>query len=182
MRSVIDYAAPVFFNGLPQYLKKELVRLEKRAISIITSGKCNSATEVGLTPILEHYYVLCSRLFDNIVSDPNHKLKALLPPDYGNSRYNLRRQRLFNMPSFALTEQVILLHMRCRNSPGCSFIPLIFMLYILTYFNMNMLYRTFNIMLKISFRLIVLDSLFFFKYCKVFVNNCVIQPLAAMQF
>ena len=30
---------------------------------------------------------------------PNHKLKALLPPDYDNSRYNLlRRQRLFNMP------------------------------------------------------------------------------------
>ena len=98
VRSVIDYAAPVFFNGLPQYLKNELVWLEKRAISIITSGKCNSAIEVGLTPILEHYYVLCSRLFDNILSDPNHKLKALLPPDYDNSRYNLRRQRLFNMP------------------------------------------------------------------------------------
>ena len=95
VRSVIDYAAPVFFNGLPQYLKKELVRLEKRAISIITSGKCNTAIEVGLTPNLEHHYVLCSRLFDNIVSDPNHKLKALLPPD---SRYNLRRQRHFNMP------------------------------------------------------------------------------------
>ena len=74
MRSVIDYAAPVFFNGLPQYLKKELVRLEKRAISIITLGKCDSPIEVGLTPTLEHYYVLCSRLFDNIVSDPNHKL------------------------------------------------------------------------------------------------------------
>ena len=36
VRSVIDYAAPVFSNGLPQYLKDELVRLEKRAISIIT--------------------------------------------------------------------------------------------------------------------------------------------------
>ena len=47
VRSVIDYAAPVCFNGLPQYVKKELVRLENRAISIITSGKCNSATEVG---------------------------------------------------------------------------------------------------------------------------------------
>ena len=43
---LIDYAAPVFFNGLPQYLKNELVRLEKRAISIITRGKCNSAIEV----------------------------------------------------------------------------------------------------------------------------------------
>ena len=70
MRSVIDYAAPVFSNGLPQNLKNELVRLEKRAISIITSGKCNSAIEVGVTPILEHHYVLCSKLFDNIVNDP----------------------------------------------------------------------------------------------------------------
>ncbi|XP_068697178.1 uncharacterized protein [Montipora foliosa] len=54
MRSVTDYAAPVFFNGLPQYLKNELVRLEKRAISIITPGKCNLAIEVGVTSILEH--------------------------------------------------------------------------------------------------------------------------------
>ena len=82
VRSVIDYAAPVFFNGLPQYLKNELVRVEKREISIITSGKYNSAIEAGVTPILEHHYVLCCTLFDNIVSDPNHKLKALLPSDY----------------------------------------------------------------------------------------------------
>ena len=146
MRSVIDYAAPVFSNGLPQYLKKELVRLEKRAISIITSGKCNSAIEMELTPILEHYYVLYNRLFDNIVSELNHKLKALLPPDHVNSRYNLRSQRFLKCQSFARTEQVILLYMRCRNSPGCSFIPLIFMLYILKYFNMNMLYRIFLIL------------------------------------
>ena len=45
---VRNYAAPDFFNGLPQYLKNELVRLEKRAISIITSGKCNLAIEVGV--------------------------------------------------------------------------------------------------------------------------------------
>ena len=145
MRSVIDYAAPVFFNGLPQYLKNELVRLEKRAISIITSGKCNSAIEVGLTPILEHYYVLCSRLFDNILSDPNHKLKALLPPDYDNSHYNLRRQRLFNMPKLCMNR--ILLYMRCQNSPGCSFIRLILMLYIQSYFKMYIL----NIILIVSF-------------------------------
>ena len=86
MRSVIDYAAPVFFNSLPQYIKNELVQLKKRAKSIITSGKCNLAIEVGLTSILEHHYVPCSKLFDNIVSDPNHKLKVLLPPNYDNSQ------------------------------------------------------------------------------------------------
>ena len=47
VRSVIDYAGPVFCNGLPQYLKNELVGREKIAISIITSGKCYSAIEVG---------------------------------------------------------------------------------------------------------------------------------------
>ena len=36
------------------------------------------------------------------------------------------------------------------------------MLYILTYFNMNMLYRIFNIILKISFRFIVYDSFVIF--------------------
>ena len=51
---------------------------------------------------MEHYNVLCSRLFENIVSDPNHKLKALLPPDYDNSRHNLRRQRHFNMPKLCM--------------------------------------------------------------------------------
>ena len=95
VRSVIDYAAPVFFNGLPQYLKNELVRLEKRAISIITSGKRNSAIEVGVWNIITFY---AASFFFNIVSDPNHKLKVLLPPNYDNSRYNLRRQGHFNMP------------------------------------------------------------------------------------
>ena len=67
-------------------------------MSIITSGKCNLAIELGVTSILEHHYVLCSKLCDNVVSDPNHKLKALLPPAYDNSRYNLSPQRHFNMP------------------------------------------------------------------------------------
>ena len=67
-------------------------------MSKITSGKCNLAIEMGMTPILEHHYVLCSKLFDDIVSDPNHKLKALLSPVYDNSRCNLRQQRHFNMP------------------------------------------------------------------------------------
>jgi len=74
VRSVRNYAAPDFFNGLPQYLKNELVRLEKRAISIITSGKCNLAIEVGVTPILEHHYELCSKFVDNIVYLLNSQL------------------------------------------------------------------------------------------------------------
>ena len=69
-------------------------------MSTVTSGKCNLTTEVGVTPILKHNYALRNKLFDNILSDPNHKLKALLPPVHDNSRYNLRRQRHFNIPKF----------------------------------------------------------------------------------
>ena len=73
------------------------------------------------------------------------------PPDYDNSRYNLRRQRLLICRSFARTEQVILLFMRCQNSPGCSFIRLILMLFIQSYFKMYIL----NIILIVSFWLII---------------------------
>jgi len=110
VRSVIDYAGPVFCNGLPQLLKNELIPLEKRAISIIISGKCNSAIEVGVTPILEYHYVLCSSLFYNVIRDPNHKLKTLLPPENDNSRHSLRRRRHFNMPKL------------CTNRTSKSFI------------------------------------------------------------
>ena len=40
VRSVMDYAVPVFYHGLPQYLKNDLIRLEKRAISIINPQSC----------------------------------------------------------------------------------------------------------------------------------------------
>ena len=38
VKSAIDHTVSVFYNTLPQYLKNELLRLEKRALSIITSG------------------------------------------------------------------------------------------------------------------------------------------------
>jgi hypothetical protein len=31
----MDYAVPTFYHALPQYFKNELIRVEKRAISII---------------------------------------------------------------------------------------------------------------------------------------------------
>ena len=97
VRSVIDYALPVFvfvffFNSLPQYLRSELARFGKRAISIITSEKRTSSQELGVKPILEHHASLCSKLYDSSLSGPNHKLKAFLGPVHDNSRYNLRRQ------------------------------------------------------------------------------------------
>ena len=73
MRSTVDYGVPAFYNVLPQYLKNELVRIEKRALSaILPSMSNNKACEVlGITPITEHHSQLCSKLFDAVVTDPN---------------------------------------------------------------------------------------------------------------
>ena len=38
MRSVIDYAVPVFHHALPAYLSQELERVQKRTMRIISPG------------------------------------------------------------------------------------------------------------------------------------------------
>ena len=73
IRSVLTYAAPVFFHALLKYLKDELVRVEKWTMSIICPGQ----------PYQEAIELV------NIV--PNI--------DYcGPSRYALRRNKRFIVP------------------------------------------------------------------------------------
>ena len=99
VRSTVDYKVPTFYNALPQYLKNELVRIEKRALSIIfPSMSYNKACEVlGITPITEHQSQLCSKLLDAIVTDSKHKLHDLLPQE-NNASYNFRNNRPFVLP------------------------------------------------------------------------------------
>jgi len=101
IRSIIDYAIPVFYHALPQYLKEELIRLEKRAVSIILPGLTYSLAciELGIKPISDHHKELCSKRFNSIVNNSNHKLHSLLPPK-NNPKYHLRNQRVFNVPNF----------------------------------------------------------------------------------
>ena len=75
VRSVTGYAIPVFYNPLPQYLTNELLRIEKRSISIIPAGDCAVA-----------------KRFRNMTY-----LKALLPPIHKPS-YKFKNKRQFNMP------------------------------------------------------------------------------------
>ena len=66
VRSGVDYAVPVFYNALPQYLKNELVRIEKRALSIILprTDYSSACGLLGIMPMTEHHGLLCTRLFD----------------------------------------------------------------------------------------------------------------------
>ena len=100
MRSIGDrYAIPAFYHALPKYLKKELVRLEKRAIAIMNPGThYDVASEVlNMRLIEDHHDLLCSRLFNSMMRDVNHKLAELLPPLY-SSHHDLRNERKFNVP------------------------------------------------------------------------------------
>lgn len=65
----------------------------------------------GGTPILEQHYVLCSKLFDNIVSDTNHKLKAFLPLVHDSLL--IIDSAILTCRSFVQAEQVILLY-KCK--------------------------------------------------------------------
>ena len=97
IRSVMDYAAPVFHHALPKYLMNELVRIEKRAMAIIQPDTDYQAAVVSLNiePIIQHHKNLCNKLFEAVKSDPSHKLNRLLPPKH-ESKYNLRQKRSFN--------------------------------------------------------------------------------------
>ena len=94
VRSVIDYAIPAFYHAFPKYLKKELVRLEKRAIAIMNPGThYDVASEVLNMRLIEDHH----DLFNSMMRNGNHKLAELLPPLY-SSHHDFRNERKFNVP------------------------------------------------------------------------------------
>ena len=99
VRSVIDYAAPVFHHALPAYLSLELERVQKRAMRIICPGieYQQALALMSLPTVEEHHHNICTRTFESIMSYPNHKLRNLLPPPH-KSNYNLRNARTFTLP------------------------------------------------------------------------------------
>ena len=100
IRSVIDYAVPVFHHSLPNYLIIELERIQKRALSIIFPqlDYQSALDKSNLTSLAQHHDELCCNLFRDIISDPSHKLHNILPPRH-NPKYQTRHQRTFNLPS-----------------------------------------------------------------------------------
>ena len=99
IRSVLDYAAPVFHYALPKYLLNELERIQKRALRIICPYMeyHHALSRLGLPTIAEHHDNICKRTFESIASDSQHKLRKLLPPAF-STRFNLRRPRTYSLP------------------------------------------------------------------------------------
>ncbi len=93
----MEYAAPVFHHSLPQYLVDDLERVQQRSLAIIF--KCDNYSQwleySGIDTLANRRQMLCSKLFDAITSNPDHKLYKLLPPKKKQT-YNLRHKRSFS--------------------------------------------------------------------------------------
>ena len=101
IRSILIYAAPVFYFAIPIYLQRELERVQKRALSIISPNKdYNEALEaVGISAIITYIEDTCSTLFQTIINNKDHGLNVLLPST-NETNYNLRRNRYFAIPKW----------------------------------------------------------------------------------
>ena len=98
IRSVCNYAIPVFHASLPHYLIDDLERVQKRALSIIcpTLSEDNALASLDLELLVVHHQRLCQSLFDNILEDNDHRLHHLLP-DSHSSKHTLRHARAFDV-------------------------------------------------------------------------------------
>ena len=109
IRSLLEYACPVFHRALPGYLSDDLERLQRRALRIIFPSLSYSGAivESGLTTLYQRREEISQRTFNELANDNEHKLYHLLPIR-SNSNYAARHQRKFNLPRVK-TE-------RCKNS------------------------------------------------------------------
>ena len=99
IRPVLEYCAKVFHHAFPAYLNEDIERIQKRALSIISPAMSyrECLDSLGLPTLYDRRNGLCRQLFDSITINPGHKLYHLLPPRKQSS-YNLRRQKLYNLP------------------------------------------------------------------------------------
>ena len=109
IRSVLTYAVPVFFDGLPNYMKIELERVQKRAFSIIYPNipYIQALQEANIPTIVDYCEHVCHKTFNSIVNDSENKLFKL-PPTLNNISYDLPKNKRFTIPEWKTN--------RCRNS------------------------------------------------------------------
>jgi len=97
IRSVLEYACPVWHTQLPDYLHKALESIQRRALRIICpSLDYNDALSLHNLPKLHDRRTdLCWRFFSKITL-PGSKLLELIPPK--RTRQSLRSQKSYSVP------------------------------------------------------------------------------------
>ena len=80
IRSILVYAAPVFFYALPKYLQCELERVQKRALSIICPSLSydEALNEAGIPTIISYSKDICDKVLNTALINKDNKLNKLL--------------------------------------------------------------------------------------------------------
>ena len=94
-----------FFNEIlsdshPKYLVNELERVQKRALKIMCPSLSydEALTHMEIAPFSVHHSNICATFFNEILSDSDHRLRALLPPSHQACKYSLPRTSKFDVP------------------------------------------------------------------------------------
>ena len=118
IRSSLDYACPVFYHSLPNYLQTDLERVQKRALACSFPGKpyVEAPSIAGLVSIREHHSAITKKLFQLIADNPGNKLHHLLPNENCQTRYNLRRPRRFTLPLAKAKTFAVSFIIQCSNN------------------------------------------------------------------
>ena len=76
IRSLIEYACPVFHDCLPVYLSRDLENIQRRAMRIIypTESYEGALLSAGLSSLFLRRQQITNEVFLNIVNDDTHKL------------------------------------------------------------------------------------------------------------
>ena len=100
IRSILVYAAPVFFYALPKYLQCELERVQKRAMLIICPSLSydEALNEAGIPTIIS-YCDICDKVFNAALGNKDNKLNKLLT-EANKAPYLLRNHRHFALPKW----------------------------------------------------------------------------------
>ena len=101
IRSILVYAAPVFFYALPKYLQCELERVQKRALSIICPSLSydEALNEAGIPTIISYCEDICDKVFNAALGNKDNKLNKLLT-EANKAPYLLRNHRHFALPKW----------------------------------------------------------------------------------
>ena len=120
-KAVLEYCAPLYHHALPDYLSKDIERIQKRTLSIIWPGLSydNSLPMFNMASLEDRRIDKCENFFDSIVSHPDHKLHLFLSPK-SYCHYKLRRERHFANPVMR-TKRVLVAHFHHLSTGVSSF-------------------------------------------------------------
>ena len=101
IRSILAYAAPVFFYALPKYLQCELERLQKRALPIffLSLSYDEALSKAGIPTIISYCEDICDKVFNSALGNKDNKLNKLLTED-NEAPYSLRNHGHFVLPKW----------------------------------------------------------------------------------